>query len=117
MKRVVFLAILTMVVSLLVQPLSAQEKGKAKTMTTMGTVKAVTNTSVTIKGNGGKEMSFTIDPQTTFIGKGLSTKTREKGKMTAADSVGVNDQVRVSYNETAGNLHATEIRIINKAKK
>ena len=117
MKRLVFLAILTVVVSLLVQPLHAQEKGKAKTTMTMGTVKTVTNTSVTITANGGKEMSFSIDPQTTFIGKGLSTKTREKGKMTATDSVGINDQVRVSYNETSGNLHATEIRIINKAKK
>ena len=117
MKHVVFLAILTVVVSLLVQPLHAQEKGKAKPMTTMGTVKAVTNNSVTITANGGKEMSFAIDPQTTFIGKGLSTKTREKGKMTASDSVGVNDQVRVSYNETSGALHATEVRIINKAKK
>jgi hypothetical protein len=116
MKRLVFLAILTVVVSLLAQPLRAQEKGKAKAMTTMGTVKTVTNNSVTITANG-KEMSFSIDPQTTFIGKGLSTKAREKGKMTATDSVGVNDQVRVSYNETSGNLHATEIRIINKAKK
>src|SRR5215475_11052286 len=104
MKRLVFLAILTVVVSLLVQPLHAQEKGKTKPMTAMGTVKAVTNNSVTITASG-KEMNFTIDPQTTFIGKGLSTKTREKGKMTATDSVGVNDQVRVSYNETSGNLH------------
>ena len=116
MRRLLLWVLSVTVLSLLAQPLHAQDK-KAKTQTASGTVKSVSNSSMTITDAGGKDMSFTIDSSTKFIGKGLSTKTAQKGKMTATDSVGMNDKVSVSYHDMSGTLHAAEVRIISKAAK
>jgi len=117
MKRVLIAAIAIVTLSMLALPVHAQDKGgKAKTMTVQGTVKSVSNTAMTVSA-GGKDMNFVIDGKTTFIGKGLSTKTRQKGKMTATDSVAANDKVSVSYTDMSGTLHATEVRITDKAPK
>src|SRR5262245_26841438 len=60
---------------------------KAKTMTANGTVKAVTGNSLTITAAANKDMTFTVDNTTKFVGKGLSTKSKS-GPITATDAVG-----------------------------
>jgi hypothetical protein len=83
-----------------------------------GAVTAVTGTSVTVKGE--KEWTFTIDPKTSMVGQGLGTITRqfkEQNKNpTPPDLLKVNDKVIVYYQEAAGALKATEIRVTEKAK-
>jgi hypothetical protein len=75
----------------------------------------VSANSLAIAAAGGKEMSFTIDSSTKFIGKGLSTKTARLGKLTAPDAVAMNDRVTVRYTEMSGAMHAVNVRVTNKA--
>jgi hypothetical protein len=86
---------------------------KAKTMTASGTVKAVTGNSLTVAA-AGKDMTFTVDNTTKFVGKGLSTKSKS-GPITATDAVGTGDKVRVTYHDTNGTLHAANVSIQMKA--
>jgi hypothetical protein len=95
--------------------LHAQTKAKAKSMSANGTVKSVSGDSLVIT-SGGKDMTFTVDGTTKFVGKGLSTKTREKGgKMMASDAVGSGDMVSVTYHDMGGAMHAASVRITTKA--
>ena len=87
MKRLLFLALSVLALCILAQPARLQAQGKPKQMNASGTVKSVSANSLTIAAAGGKEMSFTIDSSTKFIGKGLSTKTARLGKLTAPDAV------------------------------
>jgi hypothetical protein len=114
MKRlvVVALTVLGLCVAAQSAPLAAQ---KAKSMSATGVVKNVSGTSLTVT-SGGKDMTFAIDNTTKFVGKGLSTKSREKGgKITAADAVAANDSVTVTYHDMGGTMHAAQVRVNNKA--
>jgi len=86
---------------------------KAKTMTANGTVKAVTGNSLTVTANG-KDMTFSVDKDTKFVGKGLGTKAKA-GPVTATDAVGNGDKVRVTYHDMGGTLHAANVSIQMKA--
>ena len=86
---------------------------KAKTMTASGTVKAVTGNSLTVTANG-KDMTFTVDNTTKFVGKSLSTKSKA-GPITATDAVANGDKVRVTYHDQGGTLHAANVSITMKA--
>jgi hypothetical protein len=92
---------------------TAAEKSKI----TQGKVTAVTGDSVTIS-TGAASMTFAVDAATTIKGKGLRTKSNEKAakgeKMTAADSLGVDDVVSVTYTDTGGKSHASLIKIVQK---
>jgi hypothetical protein len=109
-RLIVALSVLGLCVA--AQPIAVHAQ-KAKTMTASGPVKAVSGTSLTVT-SGGKDMTFTIDGSTKFVGKGLSTKSAA-GKITAADAVGVGDRVSVSYHDMGGTLHAANVRITSKA--
>ena len=125
MNRFLVLVLSVAVLFTLVHPAVLGAQGKApakapekmKAMSASGKVTSVSDTSVKIMAAGGKEMTFTVDGNTKFIGKGLSTKTKEKGKLTASDSVGMNDQVNVSYHDMNGSMHAETVRIMVKAPK
>jgi len=116
MKRMVVVALTVFGLVVAAAPsatLQAQAKGKS--MTATGSVKDVSGTALTVTA-GGKDMNFTIDAATKFIGKGLSTKTREKGgKITATDAVGTGDNVTVTYHDMGGTMHAAQVRVNNKA--
>lgn len=113
MKR--FLAVALSVVALTVAQVAGLDaQAKTKTMNATGTVKSVSGTSLTITAAGGKDMTFTVDSTTKFVGKGLSTKARS-GPITAPDAVGENDRVTVSYHDMGGTLHAANVRITTKA--
>jgi hypothetical protein len=118
MKRLL-LIVSVFALSSLIQPASlhAQAKTKAKTMSAIGMVKSVSGSSLTITAAGGKEMTFTVDEETKFVGKGLSTMAKKKGTLTATDAVGMNDRVSVSYQDMSGAMHATNVRVMNKAPK
>ena len=95
--------------------LQVHAQAKAKTMMASGTVKSVSGTSLVVTG-GGKDWNFTMDSTTKFVGKGLSTKSREKGgKITAMDAVAMNDSVTVTYHDMGGTMHAAQVRVNNKA--
>jgi len=115
MKRLLFLALSVLALCILAQPARLQAQGKPKQMNASGTVKSVSANSLTIAAAGGKEMSFTIDSSTKFIGKGLSTKTARLGKLTAPDAVAMNDRVTVRYTAISGAMHAVNVRVTNKA--
>jgi hypothetical protein len=117
MKRLFAVALTVLGLSVAVQGLQAQatttEKPKTKAMTTSGVVKSVTATSLVI-AKDGKDMTFTVDGSTKFVGKGLGTKART-GKLTAPDAVGADDAVSVTYHDMGGTMHAASVRITNKA--
>ena len=113
MKRLVAVALTVLGLSVAAQQVGLQAQAKAKSMSTSGTVKAVTGTSLTIT-SGGKDMTFTVDGTTKFVGKGLGTKAKT-GKLTAPDAVGMNDMVSVTYHDMGGAMHAANVRITSKA--
>lgn len=115
MKRLVVVALTVLGLCVAAQSVPLQAQAKGKSMTASGMVKSVSGTSLTITSSG-KDMTFTIDGATKFIGKGLSTKTREKGgKITATDAVGDGDSVAVTYHDMGGTMHAAQVRVNNKA--
>lgn len=108
MKRFVVVALAVLGLSI------AVEAQKTKTATASGVVKSVSATSLTVT-SGAKEMTFTIDSTTKFVGKGLGTKA-QKGKLTAMDAVGSNDRVTVTYHDMGGGtMHAANVRVNSKA--
>jgi hypothetical protein len=115
MKRLVLVALSVLGLSVAAQPIAvhAQKAASGKTMTASGPVKAVSGTSLTVT-SGGKDMTFTIDGSTKFVGKGLSTKSAA-GKLTATDAVGMGDRVTVSYHDMGGTMHAANVRITSKS--
>ena len=115
MTRMLLVA-LSMLASTIVPPAPLQaQTAAAKSAMATGTVKAVTTQSLVIV-SGGKDMTFTVDGTTKFIGKGLSTKSA-KNKIMATDAVGVDDKVRVTYHENGGMMHAASVRITEKRQK
>jgi len=116
MKRLVVVALTVLGLCVAAQSELLQAQAKPKSMSATGTVKSVTGTALTITAAGNKEMTFTVDGTTKFVGKGLSTLTRQKGgKITAPDAVGENDAVSVTYHDMSGTLHAAQVRVNNKA--
>src|SRR5713101_6242005 len=112
MKRLVLVALSVLGLCVAAQPIAVHAQ-KAKTMNASGVVKSVSGTSLTVTA-GGKDMTFTIDGSTKFVGKGLSTKSAA-GKITATDAVGAGDRVSVSYHDMGGTMHAANVRITTKA--
>jgi hypothetical protein len=114
MKRVLLVALSVLGLCVAAQPVAvhAQKAAKAKSMMASGTVKAVSDASLTVT-SGGKDMTFTVDGSTKFVGKGLGTKSRA-GKLTASTAVAVNDQVSVTYHDMGGMMHAASVRITAK---
>lgn len=102
----------TFVVTLLVATLvggSAVAAQKTKSQVANGTVKSVTASSLTVS-SGDKDMTFEIDAKTNVVGKGMGTKSTEKGgKPTITDLVKEGDRVAVTYHETGSTMHASRI--------
>jgi hypothetical protein len=90
-----------------------QAQGKTKTMNMSGTVKSVSGNSLVVSGADGKDMTFTVDNTTKFVGKGLGTKAKA-GKLTATDAVATNDRVRVAYHDMGGTMHAASVNVVSK---
>jgi hypothetical protein len=93
-----------------------------KPETASGTVDTVTASSLTISGSasGGAKFTqtFTIDSETRVVGEGLGTAAaaaKAKGaKLTITDTVGVGDQVTVTYHKKGDTLQAANVRVTRK---
>jgi hypothetical protein len=114
MTRMILVALSILGLSIAAQPVALHaQKAAAKAATAAGTVKTVTTQSLVI-ASGGKDMTFTIDGTTKFVGKGLSTQSA-KGKIMATDAVGADDKVRVTYHDMGGGvMHAASVRVTEK---
>ena len=110
MKRVLILAF--SVLALCASQAGLQAQGKLLHAT--GTVKTVSDTSLTISASGGKDMTFTMDATTKFKGKGLGTKSAT-GKLTPSGAVAMNDRVMVDYHDMSGTMHAAMVTVSSKA--
>jgi hypothetical protein len=113
MKRLLLVALSAASMFVVAQPLGLQAQEKAKAMKASGTVKSVAGDTLVV-ASGGKDMTFSIDGTTKFVGKGLSTKSKG-GKLTATDAVSMGDMVNVTYHDMAGKMHAANVQITNKA--
>lgn len=113
MRRMFLVALSVLGLTIAAAPAAAAaQKTEAKSATASGTVKSVTTQSLVVTA-GGKDMTFTIDSTTKFVGRGLSTKSA-KGKIMATDAVGADDKVRVTYHDMGGTLHAANVQITDK---
>ena len=117
MKRLILVGLTVLGLCVAAQPVAVHAQAKkaaaGKTMSASGTVKSVSGTSLVV-ASAGKDMTFTLDGSTKFVGKGLGTKART-GKLTAPDAVGAEDSVSVTYHDMGGTMHAASVRITNKA--
>lgn len=90
----------------------------AESKTVQGKVTEVTADSVTI-AQGSAPMTFVVDATTKIVGKGLTTKTNEKAakgeKLSLKEAVGNDNRVAVTYMEMDGKMHASVIKITQKA--
>ena len=114
MKRSMILAV-SVVMIFAVQVVGVEAQSKPKTMSAAGAVKSVSADSLVVTV-GAKDMTFTLDSTTKFVGKGLSTKSGG-APMKATDAVAPHDQVRVSYHDMNGTMHAAQVSITSKAAK
>lgn len=112
MKRLLIVALSMFALAVVQVGLQAQSKGM-KAMSSSGTVKSVSGSQLVVTG-GGKDMTFTVDNTTRFVGKGLGTKSKG-GNLTATDAVHEGDHVTVSYHDMGGMMHAASVRVTAKA--
>ncbi len=113
MKRLLAVALSVLALCAAQVGVQAQSKAAGKAMSTTGTVKSVSGSSIVVAAKDGKDMTFAVDSSTKFVGKGLGTKSA-KGPMTATDAVHEGDQVSVSYHDMGGTMHAAQVRITAK---
>src|SRR5689334_10790073 len=113
MKRLLIIALSAF--ALCIAPTAhAQSKQSGKAMNASGAVKSVSGSSLVVTAAGGKDMTFSIDSSTKFVGKGLGTKSKG-GKLTPTDAVHEGDHVSVSYHDVGGTMHAASVRVTAKA--
>ena len=115
MRRLVgVLAALALVVAT-----SAITHAQAKTMNASGTVSAVSNDSVTVKGKT-ESWTFMIDKDTSVTAKGATHKSlalKADGKSSVlTEYVKMGDTVSVAYHDMAGKMHAATINVTMQAK-
>ena len=101
---------------------TSDQRAAEKTESASGTVEAVSATSLTITGSGGGgstfKQTYSIDGSTRVVGSGVGTAAAAKGgKVSFTDHVGKGDRVTVQYHATGSTLHASEVRVTQKAAK
>lgn len=117
MARVRMLAIPVLALSVLGWSVGLRAADETKKAT--GTVTAVAGDSVSIKVRD-KDMKFSVDSKTVVQAKGAGTASRRAEAKGAAgpkltEVVKVGDSVEVSYHDTNGTLHATQVRGVASA--
>lgn len=99
-----------------IRKVSSPGSGGVPDKNATGMVTAVSASSLSIQGSsggGGKfDQTFTIDSKTRVIARGASTKLAGGGPVTSVVEKG--DSVSVSFEESGGALHATQIRVVRK---
>jgi hypothetical protein len=101
--------------------LRAAQGGNMKEMSAAGTVSAVTNSSLTVKGKtAADQWTFMIDKDTSVTARGathksLSLKAEDKASV-LTEFVKVGDGVTVKYHDMPSMKHATAITVTSQAK-
>jgi hypothetical protein len=104
-------------------PVQGGKVTKAKMMTALGAVKAVTGDSLAINDGPGKDWTFVIDPTTKITRAAQDSVTTgpvspvEGGKVIAHQPLTITDikegqRVRVTYHNVNGKMHATQVRVM-----
>ena len=113
MKRFRILAAALVALSFLALPAHSAAAGKTKLLAN-SVVKTVTPSALTVTADG-KDTTFTVDPKTKVIGKGIGTKAAAKGgKASISDLLSAGDKVAVSYEEAGGAMHASKVQLLAK---
>jgi len=93
----------------------AQTDGPASTFTVTGTVKSVSNSSLTIASRG-LETSFAVIRSTRFIGKGLANDlVLREPRLQISRALKPGDRVSVTYRQSAALPTAVEVRVVERA--
>jgi hypothetical protein len=86
-----------------------------------GTVDSISGNTVTLSGTTGDakfKQSVTVDNTTRIIAEGAGTAaSKAGGKLVLSEHIGPGDRVTVTYHAQGTTLHATEIRVRQRAKK
>ena len=102
-----------------IRKVSSPGSGGVPAKNAQGMVTAVSASSLTIQGSsggGGKfDQTFAIDSKTRVVARGASSKLAGGAPVTNVVEKG--DRVAVSFEESGGSLHATEIRVVGKGSK
>ncbi|HZT78106.1 MAG TPA: hypothetical protein VFA27_15740 [Vicinamibacterales bacterium] len=85
----------------------------AAVLSATGTVTSVSPSSLVVAAKDGKEMTFMLDENTKFVGKGVGDKTKG-GRVDATAVIGEGDAVSVEYHEMGTMRHAALVRVTRK---
>jgi len=112
MKRAVRFTLSIAALVLAVAPAGVLAQAKPKNqLLPNATVKSVSTTSVVVT-TLGKDETFTVDSRTQVVGKGMGTKSKEKGnKPSIVDLLKAGDRVTVTYQDAGGKMHASKIEV------
>lgn len=92
------------------------------TETVTGTVDSISGNTVALTGSSTAgatfKLSVTVDNSTKMIAEGAGTAAAMSGgKLVLSDHLGPGDRITVTYHTKGTTLHASEIRVRQKAKK
>ena len=92
---------------------TASGQASKKPLRAAGRVDAVTQDSITIVLPGDGKITLAVDKTTKLTGRGLNTKSNatSSGSTSVDGLVKPSDSVVVTYSDTGGKLHATEIHV------
>jgi Domain of unknown function (DUF5666) len=89
--------------------------------TVNGTVDSISGNTVTVSGTTGDakfKQSITVDNTTKIVAEGAGTAaSKSGGKLVLSEHIGPGDRVTITYHPQGTTLHATEIRVRQRAKK
>jgi hypothetical protein len=92
-----------------------------RTETVDGTVDSISGNTVTVSGTTGDakfKQSITVDSTTKIVAEGAGTAAAKSGgKLVLSEHIGPGDRVTITYHAQGTTLHATEIRVRQRAKK
>jgi hypothetical protein len=91
------------------------------TATVNGTVDSISGNTVTVSGTTGDakfKQSISVDNTTKIVAEGAGTAAAKSGgKLVLSEHIGPGDRVTITYHPQGTTLHATEIRVRQRAKK
>jgi Domain of unknown function (DUF5666) len=101
---------------------TSEEKAADKAESASGTVDSLSGSTLTISGSAGggatSKQTFAFDSTTRVIGEGAGTAASARGgKLVLTDYIAPGDRVTIRYTKSGATLHASEIRVTQKAKK
>jgi hypothetical protein len=112
MKIRILFAVPLLAFALVALPAAVSPGAEAKNqLLPNGTVKSVSATSLVVT-TLGKDVTFTVDPKTKVVGKGVGTKSAARGgKPTIVDLLKEGDRVTVTYRDMGGTMRASTIEV------